>query len=244
MNEVAKESTDIYDQYQGIKGGRVVKNVIITGANRGIGLELVKIYAKEAKVFALCRQRSDELDGLKGVTVIEDVDLRSQESINKAVQKCTGRIDLLISNAGVFHRDEGGIGNIDIESIQDHMTVNTLAPLTLIQTALYHLGSGSKVALISSRMGSITDNTSGGFYGYRMSKAALNALGKSLAVDLKPKNITVAILHPGMVKTKITGYQGQYTPEEAAVGLAKRIEALTLENTGSFVHAQGEILPW
>ena len=198
-----------------------MKNVLITGANRGIGLELVRIYAKDAKVYALCRQRSEELDGLKGVTVIEDVDLRNQESINKAMQKCTGRIDIL-----------------------DHMTVNTLAPLKLIQAALNHLGMGSKVALISSRMGSITDNTSGGFYGYRMSKAALNALGKSLAVDLKPKNIAVAILHPGMVKTKITGYQGQYTPEEAAAGLAKRIEALTLENSGSFVHAQGEILPW
>ena len=221
-----------------------MENVLITGANRGIGLELVKIYAKNAKVFALCRQRSEELDGLKGVTVIEGVDLRKQESIHKAVQKCTGRIDLLISNAGIFHRDEGSIGDIDTESIQDHMTVNTLAPLVLIQAALKHLGSGSKVALISSRMGSITDNTSGGFYGYRMSKAALNALGKSLAVDLKPKNIAVAILHPGMVKTKITGYQGQYTPVEAATGLAKRIEALTLENTGGFVHAQGEILPW
>ena len=221
-----------------------MKNVLITGANRGIGLELVKIYAKDAKVFAWCRQRSEALDELKGVTVVEDVDLRKQESIHKAMHKCAERIDVLINNAGIFHREEGGLGDIDTASIQDHMTVNTLAPLTLIQAALSRLDSGSKVALVSSRMGSIADNMSGGFYGYRMSKAALNALGKSLSVDLKPKNIAVAILHPGMVKTKITGYQGQYTPEEAAAGLVKRIEALTLESTGSFVHAQGETLPW
>jgi NAD(P)-dependent dehydrogenase (short-subunit alcohol dehydrogenase family) len=93
-------------------------------------------------------------------------------------------------------------------------------------------------------MGSIADNTSGAYYGYRASKAALNAFGKSLAQDLQPKGIAVAQLHPGFVQTRMVGFNGDITPEVAAKGLAQRIEELTLENTGAFWHSNGEALPW
>jgi NAD(P)-dependent dehydrogenase (short-subunit alcohol dehydrogenase family) len=106
------------------------------------------------------------------------------------------------------------------------------------------MGQGSKIANITSRMGSIADNDSGGRYGYRASKAALNAFGKSLAVDLKPRGIAVAQLHPGYVKTRMVNFGGLISPEESARGLAERIANLTLENTGSFWHSNGEELPW
>jgi NAD(P)-dependent dehydrogenase (short-subunit alcohol dehydrogenase family) len=121
--------------------------------------------------------------------------------------------------------------------------VNALAPLLLARALLPNLTAGSKLALITSRMGSIDDNGSGGYYGYRMSKVALNMAGRSLAVDLKPRGIAVAILHPGMVATRMVGFSG-IPPEQAALGLLERIDALTLERSGSFWHANGELLPW
>ena len=221
-----------------------MKNVVITGANRGIGVELAKMYAKGSKVFALCRKRSDELDQLNDINIIEGVELKEESALKKALDQCPKKIDLLVNNAGIFYRDCSQMGMIKEQSVQDEFLVNSLAPLMLIQAALDRLEKGSKIALISSRMGSIEDNQSGGFYGYRMSKAALNAMGKSLAIDLKPRGVAVTMLHPGMVKTNMTGYQGQYTPQEAARGLLERIEELTLDNTGQFIHAQGEKLSW
>lgn len=106
------------------------------------------------------------------------------------------------------------------------------------------LAGNSKVALISSRMGSIADNTSGGSYGYRMSKAALNAAGKSLALDLAGRGISVAVLHPGYVRTDMTGQQGLIEVAESAAGLIQRINELTPATSGTFWHSNGEILPW
>jgi NAD(P)-dependent dehydrogenase (short-subunit alcohol dehydrogenase family) len=111
------------------------------------------------------------------------------------------------------------------------------------QALLGNLRSGSKLALITSRMGSIDDNSSGGYYGYRMSKTALNMAGRSLAIDLQPRGIAVAILHPGMVATRMVGFSG-IAPAEAARGLLARIDALTLTSSGNFWHANGEALPW
>jgi NAD(P)-dependent dehydrogenase (short-subunit alcohol dehydrogenase family) len=124
------------------------------------------------------------------------------------------------------------------------MEVNAYGPLRVTQKLSPLLARGSKVALITSRMGSIGDNGSGGYYGYRMSKAALNAAGKSLAIDLAPRGVSVAILHPGMVKTAMTGSHGKVEPEDAARDLLARIDALGLDNTGTFWHANGEVLPW
>lgn len=125
------------------------------------------------------------------------------------------------------------------------LKINAIAPLRCVETLLPSLGDGAKVCLITSRMGSIGDNGSGGFYGYRMSKAALNAAGVSLARDLKPRGIAVAILHPGMVATDMTArFGGGIPPADSAKGLLARVDELNLDNTGTFWHMNGEVLPW
>ena len=149
----------------------------------------------------------------------------------------------MIHNAGIA--EFNSLSNLDPQSILHQFEVNALSPLCCVQTMLSHLSKSAKIALISSRMGSIEDNTSGGSYGYRMSKVALCMAGKSLAVDLKPKGIGVAILHPGLVSTGMTGFTSKgIQPKESVKGLIQRIDELTLENTGTFWHSNGEILPW
>jgi NAD(P)-dependent dehydrogenase (short-subunit alcohol dehydrogenase family) len=152
-------------------------------------------------------------------------------------------IDLLINNAGILLWGDQ-LDALELDGMRQQFEVNALAPLRVTAKLRSKLIRGAKVALISSRMGSIGDNTSGGFYGYRLSKAALNMAGKSLAVDLAGDGILVAILHPGMVKTEMVGDHGKIEPDVAAQGLLARIEQLTIETTGSFWHANGEILPW
>jgi NAD(P)-dependent dehydrogenase (short-subunit alcohol dehydrogenase family) len=216
---------------------------LVTGANRGIGFSLAKLLKERGdQVIATCRHESAELSKL-GVEVASGVDVTSEKSVNLLAEKLKGRsLDLLINNAGVLSRE--GLEHLDFASIQKQMEVNAYGPLRVTAKLQGLLGKGSKVALITSRMGSIGDNTSGGYYGYRMSKAALNMAGKSLAHDLSPKGIAVAILHPGMVKTAMTGTHGVVEPDDAARGLLARIDQLTLQNSGSFWHANGEILPW
>ncbi|MBY5960381.1 SDR family oxidoreductase [Marinobacter nauticus] len=217
--------------------------VVITGANRGIGLELARHYVAEGcEVIGVCRQSSEELAGVAG-QVIEGVDVTTDAGIDKLKSSLAGkRISLLINNAGLLQDEQ--LGGIDFDSIRTQMEINAYAPLRVAEALAPLMGQGSKIANITSRMGSIGDNDSGGRYGYRASKAALNAFGKSLAVDLKPRGIAVAQLHPGYVKTRMVNFGGLITPEESARGLAERIANLTLENTGSFWHSNGEELPW
>jgi NAD(P)-dependent dehydrogenase (short-subunit alcohol dehydrogenase family) len=150
-------------------------------------------------------------------------------------------IDLLINNAGIGEFS-GGL-KVDFDSVQRQIEVNAIAPLRVTLAFLPLLHEGSKVAIVTSRMGSIGDNTSGGAYGYRMSKAAVNAAGVSLAHDLRAKGIAVLLLHPGMVNTDMTGHG--IAPTESVRGLIARIDALTLKTSGEFQHAAtGEVLPW
>ena len=151
-------------------------------------------------------------------------------------------IDLLINNAGLMLNET--LGSLDFDSLRLQMEINAFAPLRISEALLPNLQAGSKIANITSRMGSIADNDSGGRCGYRASKAALNALGRSLAVDLKERGIAVAQLHPGFVKTRMVNFGGLITPEESVAGLAERIESLNLESSGSFWHSNGEELPW
>ena len=217
--------------------------VVITGANRGVGLELARHYAAEGcEVIGVCRQSSEELAGVAG-QVIDGVDVTTDAGIDKLKSGLAGkRISLLINNAGLLQDEQ--LGSIDFDSIRTQMEINAYAPLRVAEALAPLMGQGSKIANITSRMGSIADNDSGGRYGYRASKAALNAFGKSLAVDLKPRGIAVAQLHPGYVKTRMVNFGGLISPEESARGLAERIANLTLENTGSFWHSNGEELPW
>src|SRR4029079_17985726 len=127
------------------------------------------------------------------------------------------------------------LDGVETDSIRIQLEVNALAPLLVTKALLPCMKSGAKVALITSRMGSIGDNTSGGYYGYRMSKAALNAAGMSLAHDLKPRGIAVVMLHPGAVRTGMTGGHGQIEAKDAVRGLLARIDELKLETTGRFL---------
>lgn len=217
---------------------------LITGANRGIGYE----YCRQLKergdtVIAVCRSASEELQQL-GVRVEEGIDITSDASVTDLRDRLDDTtIDVLINNAGILKGVS--LEDLDFESIREQFEVNALGPLRVTHALLPLLKAGSKIALMTSRMGSIGDNTSGSSYGYRMSKVALSMAGKSLTIDLKPRGIAVAILHPGLVQTRMTGFTSSgITPEESVKGLLKRIDELTLENTGTFWHANGEVLPW
>jgi len=219
------------------------KTVVITGASRGIGLSFAKLYqAQGYHVIATCRSLSAELEML-GVEALDGVDVAQEQGINRLKQALTGRtIDLLINNAGIL-RDEK-LGSLNVDTIRQQFETNALAPLLVTEALQANLAEQAKVALITSRMGSVTDNTSGGRYGYRMSKAALNIAGVSLAHDLKNQGVAVAILHPGLVGTEMIGGCGDITPDQAAERLAQRIAELNLDNSGTFWHSNGEILPW
>ena len=217
---------------------------LVTGANRGIGLEFCRqLKERGERVIAVCRSASEELKNL-GISVETNVDITSNESVRSLVKRLDGEtIDVLINNAGIVERVS--LANLDFESIRKQFEVNAIGPLRITQALFPNLKQGSKVIIMTSRMGSIDDNTSGGSYGYRMSKVALSMAGKSLSVDLKPQGIAVAILHPGLVKTRMTNFTDSgITPEQSVKGLLTRIEELNLENTGTFWHSHGEVLPW
>lgn len=217
--------------------------VVITGANRGIGLSFTQLYvARGYTVCAACRKASAELSG-SGATVIEGVDVGTDAGVKTLDDALQGvSIDLLINNAGILHNES--LGQLNLDTIRAQFETNALAPLRITDRLADRLAGNAKVALITSRMGSISDNTSGGRYGYRMSKAALNAAGMSLACDLKPRGIAVAILHPGLVGTEMIGGHGDITPDQAAERLVARIDELNLDNTGTFWHSNGQELPW
>jgi NAD(P)-dependent dehydrogenase (short-subunit alcohol dehydrogenase family) len=221
-------------------------NVVITGANRGIGLELAKLYeARGDSVTAICRETNDEIEDIAD-QVFPEIDVTKEEqlpSIAMVLDKLLDEpIDILINNAGLFRNET--LHTMDSDSIREQFEVNAIAPLMVTHNLLPLMAEGTKIANITSRMGSIEDNTSGAYYGYRASKAALNAIGKSLANDLKEHGVAVVQIHPGFVQTRMVGFNGDITPEQAAAGIAARIDELTLETTGSFWHSNGQPLPW
>ena len=217
---------------------------LITGSNRGIGLELCKqVHKRGDKVIATCRRASKELKDL-GVRVEENIDIASEESIKKLCKKLSGvNLDCLIQNAGIY--EFNSFEKLDKKSILRQFEVNALSPIFMTQSLKHLLKRTSKVAFITSRMGSITDNSSGSSYGYRMSKVALSMAAKSISIDLSKEDIYVAILHPGLVSTRMTGFtRNGISPEESADGILKRIDSLDKKNSGTFWHANGEVLPW
>ena len=216
---------------------------VVTGANRGIGLALVRqLCWRGAAVVAVCRQTSPALQAL-GVRVETGIDIAEPQSwAALAARLAQDDVELLVHNAGIARFDS--LADTTPADALAQFQVNALAPLFLTRALLPRMRPGAKVALVSSRMGSIGDNGSGGFYGYRMSKAALNAAGVSLAHDLKPAGIAVVILHPGAVRTDMTGGQGAIDADASARGLLQRIDELELQATGRFLHENGAALPW
>ena len=222
-------------------------HIVITGSNRGIGLELARQYAERGdRVTAVCRRRSAELNALD-VRVIDAVDVTDDAGISRLraeleqPESGPASIDVLINNAGILSSDT--LETLDFEDMLEQYRVNTLGPLRVTRGLKDLIPSGGKLAIVSSRVGSIADNGSGNNYGYRASKTAVNQIGINLKHDLAPEGIAVALLHPGLVATEMTGGRG-IAAEDAARGLIERIDALSLDNSGGFWHAEGHTLPW
>lgn len=223
-----------------------MSTVLISGANRGIGLRLTQHWmARGDRVIAVCRTSSEALDA-SGAQVEAGVDVTNPDDLHALAQRLGDtRVDVLVCNAGILlDEGDGPIDAAGYDAMRRQFEVNALGPLRLVQALRGNLGPGAKVGIITSRMGSVADNGSGGHYGYRASKAAVNAIGKSLAVDLRAEGIAVFLLHPGYVATDMTGHRGETTPEESAASLVERLDSLTLAQTGSFWHANGAPLPW
>ncbi len=216
---------------------------VVTGANRGIGLELVRqLAARGESVAAACRKTSPELDALP-VDVYENLDVTDERSVAEFVSRLGKQpIDMLINNAGVL--TEENLDSLEWGRIRHQFEVNALGPLRVTSALLTCMAEAGKIGIVSSRVGSLQDNSSGGMYGYRISKAATNMVGVNLAHDLKQRGIAVFLLHPGYVRTDMTHGQGYADPEEAARGLIERMDTLTLADTGTFWHANGQPLPW
>ena len=226
-----------------------MKTFLVTGSDRGIGEALCReIHARGERVIAACLDDSKALRD-HGMWVEPAVDVTSDAAIRGLAERLAGiRLDVLISNAGVVEPSE--LGRLDFAKLRREYEVNAFGPLRVTQALLPCLDEGSKVAIITSRVGSLGENLSGGLYGYRMSKAAANMAGICLARDLAKRGIAVICLHPGSVRTEMTrgltgGVAGPFVdPPQAAKGLLARIDELTLETTGTFRHANGETLPW
>jgi len=216
--------------------------VLITGSNRGIGLELCRQYhARGDDVIAVCRNAGPELSDL-GVRVIANIDVADGDDVAKLAGELAGvDLDILLNNAGILRPDT--IDSVDFEQMLEQYRVNTIGPLRVTRALRKNLKEGSKVGIVTSRVGSIGDNSSGNNYGYRASKAAANMVGMNLRHDLESSGVAVALLHPGFVATDMTGGAG-VPPPDAARGLIARMDELTLENSGGFWHAEGYTLPW
>lgn len=217
-------------------------NILVTGCNRGIGLQLAKqLKERGANVIGVCRKPSTELGEL-GVNIIADIDVAEAEDVSRLCTEIGDTpIDVLINNAGILRNDR--FGELDYDEMMLQFRVNTLGPLRVTEALASNLHNGSKVAIVTSRVGSIEDNSSGGAWGYRVSKAAVNMVGTNLMHQLKPRGIAVVLLHPGLVATEMTGGHG-IEASAAAAGLIDRIDSLDIETSGSFWHAEGYQLPW
>ena len=216
--------------------------VLITGCNRGIGLEFCRQYlARGDHVIGVCRTASNRLRA-SGVRVIEGVDVTEDSGMDKLKAELGNQqIDILVNNAGILRPDR--LDTVDFDDMLEQYRVNTMGPLRVTRALLGNLGDGARVGIVSSRVGSIDNNSSGSNYGYRCSKAAVNMVGMNLHHDLLPRGVAVALLHPGLVATDMTGGSG-ISPADSVQGLIARLDELNLENSGSFWHAEGYLLPW
>jgi len=217
---------------------------VVVGANRGIGLEMVKqLAARGEQMVAGCRSASPELRET-GAEVHENVDVTDDASVERFATAVSagGLVDVLVHVSGILKGDN--LDTLDWDTLREQLEVNTLGPLRMARAFAPKMTEGSKIGILSSRVGSLADNTSGNNYGYRISKTAVNMAGLNLAHDLAPRSIAVLILHPGFVRTEMTGGRGHIGPEESARGLIQRLDELGMKETGTFWHADGSQLPW
>ena len=228
--------------------------ILVTGANRGIGLEMVKIaVSKRWQVFACCRNphAADKLNevasmsaGLVSVKILDVADRAQIQAL--AYEMRNECIDILINNAGIYGESNGSLGEFSDEDWLNTFKINTIAPLRVSEAFMEHVACSQKklIATMSSKMGSMDDNSSGGSYVYRSSKAATNAVVKSLSIDLAPKGITCIALHPGWVKTDMGGANAEITTRQCATQLFNILENSTPADSGKFIDVDGKQVPW
>ena len=229
-----------------------MKTVVITGANRGIGLEFVRQYQEEGwNVIAGCRAPESAIDlnqlQEKGNLMVLPVDVGNDVSRRNFCKAIGDQpVHLYINNAGIYGPKTALLGNIDEDEWLNVLRVNTIAPLKMVE--LFHqnliAAESSTVAILSSKMGSIDDNGSGGVYIYRSSKAAVNAVAKSLAIDLQSDQIKVVALHPGWVQTEMGGPNALIDTYTSVSGMRRVIKNLGQDQSGSFVSYDGTLIPW
>ncbi len=228
---------------------------LITGTNRGIGLEFVKQYAQNGwQVIACCRQpsKAEKLTQLQlqfpDLIRIFPLDVTDFKQITQlATHLANESIDLLLNNAGIYpSSDKNGFGGIDYAEWEQTFKINTMAPLKMAESFVQHVKKSKlkTIATITSKMGSIADNQSGGSYLYRSSKTATNMAMKCLALDLKPLEITTVLLHPGWVQTDMGGKNALISTVESVTGMRQVISQLKLAETGKFIAFDGESIPW
>jgi NAD(P)-dependent dehydrogenase (short-subunit alcohol dehydrogenase family) len=230
-----------------------MQTILITGANRGIGLELSRHFATAGwRVFACCRDpaKATELAKLQkgsgGAVSLHALEVTDQASIERLAAALSDEaLDALVNNAGVDGRKAGSIGATDTKAWLETFAINSIAPMHMAEAFLPHLARGKRkiIATISSRMGSVAEN-SGGSYAYRASKAAVNSVMKGLSVDLKGKGITAVTLHPGWVRTDMGGPSAPVAPSESASGLLQVISGLKPADSGKFLSFDGSAIPW
>jgi len=230
-----------------------MNNILITGSNRGIGLELVKQYADANwRVFACCRSPK-EATNLQALAKLQDnISIHSlniadpKEIVNLAQELKNIPIDILFNNAGIYGPYDANFGNTNQKQWLECFNINTISPIKVAEAFVTHVANSELkiIATMSSKMASMADNSSGGSYLYRSSKAALNAAMTSAAIDLKSKGIKVAILHPGWVKTDMGGPNAEISTDECVLQLKKILSELTLDKSGSFFEIDGSIIPW
>lgn len=230
-----------------------MNTLLVTGSNRGIGLEIVRHYAQLGwQVHACCRQpdQAEDLQALAQQTSaiqVHALDISDEAQIFALADKLKDiSIDLLFNNAGIYGQQNASFGNTDSQRWLDCFYINCIAQLKMCEAFVDQVTASKlkTIASMSSKMGSMADNGSGGSYVYRSSKAALNAVMKSVSIDLKARGIKVAILHPGWVKTDMGGPHAEISTDESVQLMRTTLEKLTLDNSGSFFEIDGSIIPW
>jgi len=232
-----------------------MKKVLITGANRGIGLEFVRQFTSRGdRVFATCRQPSKAIDlhdlktqtpDLISITSLDVTDTRSLTDSHKFISAQTESLDLLINNSGI-NIDDGSFGSFDLETMKSILTINSIAPMMVTQQYLDLIKTSNepKIINISSINASLTNLVPRGYYSYSASKAALNMYSLRLSHDLKKTGVIVIMLHPGWVKTDMGGPNADITPQDSIKSMLQFFDTLTLDNSGGYYDYTGRIIPW
>ena len=224
--------------------------VLITGTNKGLGLEFVKQFAIEGYQVIACTRKINKKDELhqlqekfKTISICK-LDIANFSSIDQFAKLFKKPIDILINNAGVY--PDSSVDHVDYKAWLNAFKINTLAAFKMTKAFLPHLKKGrlKKIASLTSKMGSIDDNSGGGEYIYRSSKTALNMVMKSLSIDLKPYDLSVITLHPGWVRTDMGGPNGLIDVDESVAGMKRQIDKLTIRTSGQFIAYDGKKIPW